>query len=72
MLNQVIERAVENKGKSIYAETKREHELLLKHFRECEWNRETDPVVVSVRPSNPSIGHDFSTGYVDSLICCYG
>jgi len=56
--------AVESKGKSIYAETKREHELLLKHFRECEWNRETDPAVVSVCPSRPSVEHDFSKGLV--------
>jgi hypothetical protein len=64
LLNEVIERAVESKGKSIYAETKREHEILLQHFRECEWNRETDPVVVSVKSTKPSIDHDFAEGYV--------
>jgi trafficking protein particle complex subunit 8 len=62
LLNEVIEKATENKGKSIYAETKREHELLLQHFRECEWNRETDPVVVAVRPAKPSVDHDFAEG----------
>ncbi|KIM32672.1 hypothetical protein M408DRAFT_184959 [Serendipita vermifera MAFF 305830] len=62
LLNEVIERAVESKGKSMYAETKREHELLLRHFRESEWNRETNPVVVSVVPIQSTIEHDFTRG----------
>ncbi|KAG8826095.1 hypothetical protein FRC19_009702 [Serendipita sp. 401] len=62
LLDRVIEQAMERKGKSIYAETKREHELLLQHFKECVWNRETDPLVVSVRPSQPVFEHDFTRG----------
>lgn len=64
LLQNIIEQASQTKGKSIYAETKREHELLLQHFSECEWNRETDPLVVSVKAEKPVIDHDFTKGSV--------
>jgi hypothetical protein len=62
MLQNILEQASESKGKSIYVETKREHELLLQHFRDCEWNRETDPLVVSVKSDKPLVEHDFTKG----------
>ncbi|PVF97590.1 hypothetical protein CPB86DRAFT_785718 [Serendipita vermifera] len=62
MLQEVLERAGHSKAKSIYAETKREHELLLQHFTECEWNRETDPVVVHAKAENILVDHDFAKG----------
>lgn len=62
LLEPVLERVAQSKGKSMYAETMRENELLLQHFRECEWNRETDPLVVVARPFKAVVEHDFATG----------
>ncbi|KAG8829564.1 hypothetical protein FRC17_006390 [Serendipita sp. 399] len=62
LLDPVIEQAMEKRGKSIYAETQREHELLLQHFKECIWNRETDPLVVTIKPLKPVLEHDFTQG----------
>lgn len=62
LLRDTLEAAGERKGKSIYAETKREYGLLLEAFRNCEWNRETDPLVVRATASKPIIEHEFTKG----------
>jgi hypothetical protein len=68
MLQEVLEKAGQSKAKSIYAETKREHELLLQHFAECEWNRETDPVVLHAKAEKILVNHEFVQGCVTSSI----
>jgi hypothetical protein len=68
ILQEVLEKAGQSKAKSIYAETKREHELLLQHFAECEWNRETDPVVLHAKAEKILVNHEFIQGCVTSSI----
>ena len=57
--------------RSMFAETQREREDIMSGIRECEWNLEVDPLVVSVsvagadeRSGGEVMRHDFSEGWV--------
>jgi hypothetical protein len=62
LLRKTLEAVLQRKGKSMYAETQREYALLLDALASCEWNRETDPLVVRVTTNKSVVEHDFSKG----------
>ncbi len=67
-LKEIIETAETMKIKrSMYAETERERQAILEAVRNCEWNRETDPIAIFVQDGTV-VEHDFRQGYVDGRI----
>lgn len=61
-LKEIIEEAENAKVKrSMYAETDRERLEVLEAVRNCEWNAEMDPVVVSLEDGTV-VEHDFARG----------
>ncbi|TFK91662.1 hypothetical protein K466DRAFT_482283 [Polyporus arcularius HHB13444] len=61
-LKEIIETAETMKIKrSMYAETERERQAILEAVRNCEWNRETDPIAIFVQDGTV-VEHDFRQG----------
>lgn len=61
-LQSIIEEVENSKVKrSMYAETVRENKEMLEAIRECEWNREMNPLDVVVK-STDGVVHDFASG----------
>lgn len=68
-LKETIEAAENAKVKrSMYAETQREKMEVLESIRNSEWNREMNPIVVTLQDQRP-LEHDFSKGYGHYLLC---
>ena len=62
-LREIIDAAENMKVKrSMYADTQREREAIVHAAKNCEWNRETDPVWLFVRDGSV-VEHDFRQGY---------
>ncbi|KAI0721227.1 ER-golgi trafficking TRAPP I complex 85 kDa subunit-domain-containing protein [Cerioporus squamosus] len=61
-LKELIETAETMKVKrNMYAETERERQAILEAVRNCEWNRETDPIAVFMQDGSV-VEHDFRQG----------
>lgn len=50
------------KSRIMYAETKREQELLLEAIRNCRWNEERCPISLSSNGPADAVVHDFGNG----------
>lgn len=50
------------KGRIMYAETKREREMLLEAIRNCRWNEERCPISLSSAGPVGGVVHDFGNG----------
>lgn len=62
-LKNVLKKAEgEKKGRTMYAETKREREMLLEAISNCRWNEERSPISLSSSGPVGGVVHDFGNG----------